>query len=175
MNALVVHESMYGNTQQIANAIAEGIADRAAVTVVRVDHLSDVMLDGIDLLVVGGPTQAWGMSRESTRKSAFENKGERQPEHTLVGVRERIGDLRPRDGLKVATFDTRFKKPIALTGSAAHKIAKKLKRHGFDLVAEPESFFVRGMEGPLLDGEIERARAWGVELARKIAEAQRAA
>jgi hypothetical protein len=64
-----------------------------------------------------------------------------------------------------AAFDTRLKGPRALTGSAAHGIGRRLKRHGFDLVLEPESFIVDGTPGPVHEGELARAREWGKALA----------
>ena len=63
-----------------------------------------------------------------------------------------------------AAFDTRIDAPAALTGRASKGIAKRLRRCGFSLVVEPESFLV-DKHNRLVDGEEERARAWGAALA----------
>ena len=76
---------------------------------------------------------------------------------------------------RAAAFDTRFDKPAFLTGSAAKGIAKRLRQRGFELVAEPESFFVLGTEGPLKDGELERAAAWAVALGDQVEDVERLA
>jgi hypothetical protein len=164
MKALVVFESMFGNTQLIASAIAEGLAPRMQVDLVEVGGAPAALDGDLDLLVVGGPTHAFGMSRPGTRQSAAE-----QAKHGLVsagtGLREWLGAL-PKDSshLAAATFDTRIAKPH-LPGSAAAAAGKRLRRLGFRVVVPPASFSVDGTTGPLLDGELERARGWGEALA----------
>ena len=68
----------------------------------------------------------------------------------------------------VAVFDTRAHKAEALVGSAAQGIVKRLRRRGYQLAAEPQSFFVERAPGPLEDGELERAEEWGRTLVNGV-------
>ncbi|MHB1209342.1 MAG: flavodoxin family protein [Acidimicrobiales bacterium] len=169
MRAVVVYESMFGNTRQIAEAVAEGIGDRLDVEVIRVDLTTDLKARTIDLLVVGAPTHAWGLPRTNTRKGSLEyvrkSRGELKLElgaDVLPGVREWMSTL---DSLGAfgAAFDTRFRAPAFLTGRAAKAIAAGLERHSLSLVAPPESFIV-DRQHHLIVGELERARKWGTYL-----------
>jgi hypothetical protein len=81
------------------------------------------------------------------------------------GLRGWLGELPKADGARAATFDTRLDRSAALTGSASRGIARRLRRHGYEIVAR-ESFLVEDSEGPLEDGELDRARAWGAQLAK---------
>ncbi|MEV0389255.1 flavodoxin domain-containing protein [Nonomuraea sp. NPDC050643] len=164
MDALVVYESMYGNTKQIAEAVAEGLATRMPTEVVEVGSAPGLVAEEVRLLVVGGPTHAFSMSRASTRQSAAQ-----QAPGPLVsrgnGVREWLASLRtPSSALGSAAFDTRIAKP-RMPGSAARGIAKRLRRLGIRAVAPAESFYVTGTQGPLVEGQLERARQWGEHLA----------
>ncbi|GIH95774.1 flavodoxin family protein [Planobispora siamensis] len=164
MRALVVYESMFGNTQTIAQAIADGLATRMDVELVEVGAAPAAVPDGVDLLVVGGPTHAFGMSRANTRKSAAE-----QATSGLVskgqGMREWLSALSGHaPDVSAAAFDTRFKNPW-LPGSARRGAEKLLRRKGLPVLTGSQSFYVSGTPGPLLEGEIERARSWGVSLA----------
>lgn len=160
--ALVVYESMFGNTRDVAEAIAEGLASHGHVEALEVGEAPTAVPAEVDLLVAGGPTHAFGMSREGTRGQAA---GETpQPlVSTRIGLREWLGRLEVRPGLAVATFDTSFKK-IRRFGTAGRGAQKRLKRLGLSPAAPPESFYVKETTGPLLDGELERARAWGSAL-----------
>lgn len=160
MRALVVYESMFGNTQKIAEAIADGLAASMTVDVVEVGS-AGTSLDGVDLLVVGGPTHAFSMSRESTRKSATEH-GSGTVVSKAGGIREWIADLHA-GSTPFATFDTKADKPH-LPGSAAHAARRHLRHRGLRPFAAATSFYVTDMEGPLADGEEERARRWGEQL-----------
>jgi hypothetical protein len=168
MDALVVYESMYGNTHKIAEAVADGLALTMRVEVVEVGSAPATIGEGTDLLVVGGPTHAFGMSRPSTRQSAAE-----QASGALVsqgeGLREWLAELRTRSA-KVATaaFDTRISKP-RLPGSAAKGISRRLRRLGVGSAAPAMSFYVASGQGPLVEGEVERARRWGERLAATFA------
>ena len=148
MKALVVYDSQYGNTEQIARAIARGIGGEKEVRVVKA--AAAVAADagpGIDLLVVGSPTQG---GRPTVPTMQF-----------LDGI--------PAGGLKnvrVAAFDTRATSWITkLFGYAAAKIARNLEDRGGTQAAPPEAYFVKGTKGPLADGELDRATAWGKKLA----------
>lgn len=105
------------------------------------------------------------MTRMSTRRSAAEQAGGgAQPAET--GLREWLAVLaQAPTGVRAATFDTRMDRP-RLPSSAAAGAARKLRRLGYDLVARPATFRVTGTQGPLREGELDRARAWGADVAR---------
>ncbi len=161
MKALVVYESMWGNTEQVARAVARGLAESGAVEVLDVSGEVPHELLGTDLLVVGGPTHAFSMSRPSTRQDAV-RKGA-PASHEGPGIREWLDDL-PAGDVPVATFDTRVGKARHLPGSAAKGAAKHVRRHHVGRVVDTESFWVEDMEGPLVDGELDRAVEWGRSL-----------
>ena len=168
MKSIVMYESIYGNTRRVAEAIVEGLGDAQALHVADVD---DRALADIDLLVVGGPTHMHGMATSLSRKLAVD--GAKEDGHADVdpraaegpGLRGRLTQL-AGDGRRAAAFDTRIDRSPALVGSAARGIARRLRHRGYELAAEPESFFVDDAEGPLADGELDRARAWGETLAK---------
>lgn len=168
MRALIVVESMYGNTRQVAAAIAEGLGAHLAVDVVEVAEAPDAIPDDVALLLVGGPTHAHGMSNPDSRRSAAKRAASGLiPFRT--GIREWLGQLGPAPaGVPAAAFDTRIKGPAFLWGSAAQGAGKELRRLGFELASEPASFLVSGPLGPVVDvivpGDLERARAWGDRL-----------
>jgi hypothetical protein len=170
MRAVVVYESMFGNTRAIAEAIGEGLRTAGDVEVVRSSDANGKSVEAADLVVVGGPTHAWGMARPTTRKSAPNYAAKPGSDLTLEpsaeagpGVREwmaTLGDLH----IRAAAFDTRMKAPAILTGRASRKIARALSTHGLNSVTRPASFLVT-KAGHLLPGETDRARAWGMQLA----------
>jgi hypothetical protein len=164
--ALVIYESMYGNTQQVAEAVAEGLAGVAAVDVVEVGTAPTKLPANIGLIVVGGPTHAFGMSRPGTREDAAK-QAEEPPISQGMGVREWLESLQPTPGLPAAAFDTHVEHPKLLrhVGSAAGSIAKRLHSLGFKRAAAPEHFWVSGAQGPLAEGQLERAYGWGRALA----------
>jgi hypothetical protein len=173
MRVLVVYESMFGSTRQIAEAIAEGLSHSAAVRTMRVLDADPSVCERVDLVVVGGPTQAWGMSRPSTRRGSPLHVSD--PGNDLVlepgadwgpGVREWIASLE-RVVAMAAAFDTRISSPVLLTGRASKSIGRQLTRHGLTMVAPPESFLV-DKKSHLLPGEVDRARAWGARLATQV-------
>jgi hypothetical protein len=163
MRATVICESSFGNTHAIAEAVAEALDAEV------LSAGDPIVLEEVDLLVVGAPTHVHGLPGERSRKAAVEQGGSAGP-----GVRKWLDDL-PHGHSRAAAFDTRFDKPAFLTGSAAKGIAKRLRRRGFQLVAEPESFFVLGTEGPLKDGELERAAEWAVALRDQVQDVERLA
>ena len=167
MKALVVYESMYGNTAAVARAVAEGIGSRGAeVLIVGVDHVSSADATGCDLLVVGGPTHAHAMSRTTTRRTAIEDTKNTYAEPTKgSGIRGWIEGLHG-DGRTAAAFDTRIDAPAAFTGAASKGIAKRLGGRGYRLAAR-ESFLVT-KQNTMVDGELERAAAWGASLAAQL-------
>lgn len=162
MTTVVVYETMYGTTRDVARAIAEGCGAAGEVTLVEVGELvagaSAALPDGTTLLVVGGPTHAFSMSRPGTRRDA---RTYGRP-ISQTGVREWLATLSLPAGLPVAAYCTKLDSP--LSGSAARAIAQRLRRLGGRLVAPATDFHVRGAQPVLADGELERARAWGASL-----------
>lgn len=170
MRVVVVYESMHGSTEKVAHAIADELRSRNAVTLIGVDEVDAHDLPVADLLVIGGPTHAHGMSRERSRKSAEDHDEAVPLTGTSVGVRDLLEDMPAVHGLRAAAFDTRIDKPELLTGAASHGIGKRLRQHGYDLVTEPESFLVHVAQGheSLVAGELERAATWAAELERRV-------
>lgn len=170
MNALVVYESVYGNTRAIAEAIAEGLGGAEILPV----HEATNRGHDADLLVAGGPTHIHGMTTTRSRRVAVEAAHEDGDGHHLEpgaaaepGLRPWIRDLAESRGGQAAAFDTRADKSPWLTGAASRGIAKRLRRRGYEVIGT-ESFLVNDSEGPLAEGELERARAWGAELAKAL-------
>jgi flavorubredoxin len=162
MRAIVVYESIWGNTEKVARAVAAELESSMTVELFDTDS-APALLDAYDLVVVGGPTHAFSMSRPATRETAVSTKGaERAP---VRGIREWIeaAGSTLRD-IAVAVFDTRVETP-RMPGSAAKVARRALGAHGFNTTVDAESFRVHGYEGPLVDGELERATLWARELA----------
>ena len=171
MSVLIIYESMFGNTEAIAEAIAEGVRRGGdsqppgqVVTVVPVAEAPANVPDDVSMLLVGGPTHAFSMSRESTRADAVRQGATGKPQ---VGIREWIDGAEPRADLPVHTFDTRVHVRM-MPGSAAKTAAMALRHKGFAGAKRGESFWVGGKDGPLSHDEIVRARAWGAFLAEAL-------
>ena len=148
MSALIVYDSVHGNTEQIAQAIGDAIAGE--VHVLRPTQVDPSELRSFDLVIVGAPTYG-GRPRQPIQDFLRQ-----VPASGLQGV-------------GVAAFDTRIPaKWVRIFGFAAPKIARRLEKLGGTLVGLAEGFFVRDTEGPLVEGELERAADW----ARGLAEAQ---
>jgi hypothetical protein len=173
MRSVVVYESSYGNTHAVAEAIAKGLGPAGPTTVVSVDEAGPDVVDAADLVVVGGPTHAHGMSRQATRKAAVDAAG--KPDSGLhldhegvgIGVRDWIDRL-PDRPLVVAAYDTRADAPSMVTGRASKGIARKLAHHGHEVLDEPRSFLV-SKANELEPGETVRATEWGELLAKLFA------
>jgi flavorubredoxin len=152
MNAIVIYDSKFGNTERIAKAIGHALADELNVRVQSVDETAAIP-DGLELLVIGGPTHAHGMSGP---------------------MRAFLQDI-PVDALRAVpalAFDTRFRMPRIISGTAASAIGKVLRRKGAKVLLRPESFFVSRSEGnPLEPGEQERATAWARDVIAFLAHA----
>lgn len=152
MKGLIIYDSEYGNTRKIAEAIGQALEGRLEVEIIHVKEVDEEQLADVGLLIVGSPTQRF---------------------NPTPGIDDFLKGVPPRvlQGVKVAAFDTRFteeeigKTPVLaffvrIFGYAAKPMADKLVRKGGALTLPPEGFYVGGIEGPLLDGELERAAAW---------------
>lgn len=167
MRALVVVESVYGNTRAVAEAVTAGLRPAADIDLVTADEATPERLRGVELLVVGGPTHAHGMSWSSSRHTSDGRAGADGGE---PGLRTWFHGIPTSEGAFGAAFDTRFDRHVAVTGSAARGIARRLRHRGYELLDDPTSFFVEDMPGPLAPGELDRARAWGSALAARFNE-----
>jgi len=173
MSALVVYESLWGNTAAIAHAIAEGIGPGT-----RVAHTGEVEpaeAATVDLLVVGAPVHAFGLPSASTKESVASRRvapGDLKPDLDQPPVRDWLADIESGSGA-AAAFDTRVRGPLGRGG--ASKIEKLLESKGFRVAHAAQGFLIANEKNPkaaasmLRDGEVERARRWGVELARLTA------
>lgn len=163
MKALIVFESMFGNTEKVARAVADGLKGQMDVELVRAAEAPAPVLELVDLIVVGGPTHAFSMTRSSTREGAVQQGA--HADAAAGGIREWIDRLHagPHSEL-VATFDTRVAKVKHMPGSAAKAAARAVRKRGYNGLGRPESFFVEDVAGPLLDGEVARAQEWGHQL-----------
>lgn len=137
MKSLVIYDSNYGNTKLIAETVAYELGTDAKA--VKVDDVAPDMLSDLSLLVVGSPINGW---RPTPKILSF------------------LGDFKPGQlsHVKVAAFDTRIK--LFIHGNAIHAITKLLITAGGVPAAEPQGFTVMGKEGPLVAGELERAKKW---------------
>jgi flavodoxin len=156
MRAMVVYDSAFGNTKLTAEAIGEALSGEYEVAVKHVSEARNSALTGLDMLIVGSPTQRF---RPTVATMEFING---ISDHGLAGI-------------KVGAFDTRLTVEeieanavlaffVRIFGYAAKPISKALVARGGQLAAPPEGFFVQGMEGPMVDGELERAGAWARSL-----------
>jgi hypothetical protein len=163
---------MYGNTHLIAECIGDGLVPLGEVSVMPVAEATPELVQSADLVVVGGPTHAHGMSKATSRASAVEMAAD--PDRDLEldedaegpGLRYWFGTLGPMTA-RAAAFDTRVKGPALLTGRASKGIAKRLRQAGCSLVAEPESFLVT-TDNHLVDQEEAHARRFGAALAAAL-------
>ena len=141
MNALVIFDSNYGNTQKIAEAIGEELNAKT----INVSDFNQDELTGIELLIVGSPIIGW---RPAEKMGKFLDSLEKD---SLKGI-------------KASAFDTRMN--VWYSGNAYNKIAKKLEKAGAEIAFESKGFFVKDKEGPLVEGEIEKAVEWARSMKR---------
>jgi flavodoxin len=148
MKTLIVYDSLYGNTETIAEAVAKGIIGN--VKVIKVGNAKTADITDVNLLIIGSPTQG---GRYTKTLEPFLNE--------ITGC--------INDNIKIAVFDTRMPaKWVKIFGYAAGKIADYFKKAGFVPVVPPEPFMVESAKGPLLAGEVERAEEWGKNINRMI-------
>lgn len=153
MNTLIIFDSRYGNTEEIAQVVAAVLETSGPTRLQPVEDLSGIPPE-IDLLIVGGPTHGHTVSAG------------------IASFLERI-DPAEIDGMRMTAFDTRVAWPVLLSGSAARGISKRLGKKGGTVIIEPGSFLVEGREGPLKEGELERATVWAHQII-EVAKAQEA-
>jgi flavodoxin I len=156
MKTLIVFDSIFGNTEKIAQAIGEGFGSRASVEIFKADQVDTGKLAEFDLLVVGSPTRGF------------------RPTEAVAGLLKRIQSMKLK-GMRVAAFDTRLKADelekawfrllVKTGGYAAKRIGDQLKKAGGNLIVPPEGFYVEDTEGPLKAGELERASSWAASIA----------
>ena len=146
MKVLIVYDSMYGNTEALAKAVAAAIGGDVALS--RPGAVDIATLPGLDLLVVGAPVHG---GRPMPSVQAF------------------LDRLPPLQGLRAAVFDTRLtSRLVKVFGYAADRAAEGLKDKGAILVGAPEGFLVTGKKGPLKDGELEKAVGWARSLVEQV-------
>jgi len=164
MKAVVVYESLWGNTAAIARAIAEGIGNGACA--LSTAEASEAAIADVDLLVVGAPIHAFGLPTNQSREQAAANpeKVPSPPDLSHPSMRAWLKAL-PKGHAHAAAFETRL--PVTL-GSATAAILRALKGAGYHPIAKGQRFIVQGSYGPLREGEVERARQWGAELVEAI-------
>ncbi|HYJ68476.1 MAG TPA: hypothetical protein VEX15_12550 [Nocardioidaceae bacterium] len=159
MRALMVYESMFGNARDVATTIAEGLARRCEIELAEISAAPSVPGRNVDLLIVGGPTLALGIGRPQTRSDADGTTASIVTRN--IGLREWIANLPMTPShMAAATFDTRVR-VRGLPGSAARGAARRLRQRGYRVLDRPETFYVTEVSGPLVVGELVRARAWG--------------
>jgi hypothetical protein len=164
MKAIVVYESYWGNTASVARAIAEGLGEGARA--LSTSEAAAEALAGAGLIVAGSPIIAFGLPSEKTRRDMQAKGDKKAPSPADLShppLRTWIVDL-PQEcgGAKCAAFETGFK---LSPGGSANPILKMLTGKGYTSVAKKQRFLVQGSYGPMKDGELDRAKAWGAELA----------
>jgi hypothetical protein len=162
MRAVVVYESLWGNTAAVAAAVAEGLGDgtRALSTAAA----TAAELAGADLIVAGAPVLGFHMPSEKMLEGLHAKPADapRPADLSQPLMQDWLAALPAGHG-RSAAFDTQVRGPF---GSAGPAISRGLERAGYEPLAKPAGFLVKGKYGPLRDGELERARVWGAELRR---------
>lgn len=164
MKALVVYESLWGNTAAVAAAIAEGLGPEARA-LSTADAVGPALADA-DLIVAGSPVLAFKIPSEKIRESLrVTPPGAPAPaDLSRPSMSAWLGALPAGHG-RAAAFDTQVRGPF---GSAAPAMDEALEHAGYQSIAKPVGFIVKGKYGPLRAGELERARAWGEQLGREV-------
>jgi flavodoxin len=150
MKTLIVYDSLFGNTEQLAVVMARALMVYGPSRGGHVNETPFTQLRDVDLLILGCPTQQWNLTPD------MKIWLERAPQEALRGPR-------------LACFDTRARIPLWIGRHAAPLMARYLRRRGATLIAPPQGFFLRERDRRLEAGEVERAVAWAVELAEVVA------
>jgi hypothetical protein len=162
MKAFVVYESLWGNTEAVARAIAEGIG--ADATALNTDEASTEALEGAGLIVAGAPLLGFALPTEDMRAGIAKNPTTKEPDLSHPSMRAWLEALPDGSGC-CAGFETRI---WWSPGSAAKKISEELRGKGYSAAGKDEKFVVTGKYGPLKAGELDRAREWGASLAASL-------
>ena len=163
MRAVVVFESLWGNTAAVARAIAEGIGP--GTQALTTDEATEAVLEDADLVVAGAPVIAFGLANDRSRAGIARGEADAPtpPDVSHPSLRSWLAELPTSHGVGAA-FETRiWWSPRGATGT----IETGLRRAGYATVAKAGKFIVDGKYGPLREGELERARRWGEEIAVK--------
>jgi flavodoxin len=161
VKALIIYDSVFGNTEKIARAIGGALGSADEIALMRAGEVRSNPFAGLDLLIVGSPTRGF------------------QPTEATKNL---LGSLPSITGVRTAAFDTRmaftgiqkfamnvFAKPFGYSeGYASTPIAQSLNEKGGISVVPPEGFFVKASEGPLKEGELERAAEWARQILEKM-------
>ena len=139
MKVLVVYDSKFGNTEKVAQAITAALGTGEDIRLAKVNAIAPQDIGALDVLIVGSPTHVFGPTR---------------------AIKSFVGSLKPYipSNLRAAAFDTGYRS--RLSGSAAKRIEKALRRSGCSIIAPASRFIVTGNEGPLAEGELDKAVAW---------------
>jgi len=164
MKAIVVYESFWGNTAAVARAVAEGIG--AGARALSTSEAAGDAIAGADLVVAGAPVIGFSLPTEKARENIRANPGKAPapPDLSNPSMRSWLAAL-PAGSGRSAAFETGLRWS---PGGAAPAIIKGLKRAGYRPTGKGQRFIVKGSYGPLRDGELERARQWGAELAKAL-------
>jgi hypothetical protein len=164
MKAIVVYESYWGNTAAVARAIAEGLGPDARA--MSTTEAKGEALAGVGLIVAGSPIIAFQLPTEKMRSdmAAKPGKAPSPPDLSHPSMRSWLEAL-PKGSGRAAAFETGFK---LSPGGAAGTILKMLKNAGYESIAKKQRFLMKGSYGPTREGELDRAKAWGAELAQAI-------
>ena len=136
MKFIVIYDSNFGNTEKVAEAVAKELkADLFSI------KKANANLETAELIVVGSPINAWNPTQS---------------------MKDFLKEVKLRAGVKAAAFDTRFN--VFYSGNAAKKIASQLEKKGAVIITKPIGFYVKGQNGPLTEGELERAKQWAQSL-----------
>ena len=164
MKAVVVYESLWGNTAAIARAIAEGIGP--GTQVFSTAQASSAAISGADLIVAGAPVLGFRLPSDKMLKMIGESPGKNPvaPDLSQPSMRAWL-DALPKGSGRSAAFETRI---WWSPGGATAAIVRGLESAGYRPIAKARRFIVKGKNGPLRDGELERARLWGAELAQAM-------
>jgi flavodoxin len=159
MKTLILYDSVYGNTEKIALAIGDALGTQEDVSIIKVSDAKPDQFAGLDLLIVGAPTQRFRTT------PAMSDLLKMIPQNSLKGVKVAAFDTRlSMDEIKKIPILAFFVRLFGVNAYAARPIANRLKKKGGKLVGSPEGFFVQGMEGPLVEGELDRAVNWARQI-----------
>jgi flavorubredoxin len=164
MNAIVVYESHWGNTAAIARAIAEGIGLEARA--MSTGQATGEVIAGADVIVAGAPQMGFSLPTEGMLKGIAADAGRAPapPDVSHPAMRTWLDGLQ-KGSCCAAAFETAgWWSP----GSATRTILRKLEAAGYRPISKARRFSVHGMYGPLREGELEKAKAWGAELAQAV-------